>query len=487
MRILYLDLDTLRPDHLGCYGYRRNTSPHIDKIAEQGTVFTNYYCSDAPCLPSRTALFSGRFGIRTGVVNHGGLAADFRPEGKNRQFVSDYTEACLPYIFRRAGIRPVSISPFAERHSAWAFNAGFLELYNTGKRGAESAEDVTPTVLKWIENNAAEDNWFLHVNYWDAHTPYRTPADYPNHFESDPIQEWLTEEVLEKHRNAIGPHTVHEVNMYNNNPDPRYPKNPAEISNMADMKKMIDGYDNGIRYMDDHIGKIVQALKEQGVWEDMCVIISSDHGESMGELATYGEHGFADHSVCRIPMIIKWQGCKKGATNTGLHYHLDLLPTLAELFGQAGREYWDGESFAKALTVGQACSRDYLVVSQCAHVCQRGVRFEDYMYIRTYHDGYHLFPEEMLFNLKMDPHEQNNIAEEFPEICCQATHMLCEWHDWCMARSEYDTDPLWTVMHEGGPFHAKGNLELYARHLEKTGREWAIEELLRRHPKEQWK
>ena len=60
MRILYLDLDTLRPDHLGCYGYCRNTSPNIDKIASEGTCLTNYYTSDAPCLPSRSAMMTGQ-------------------------------------------------------------------------------------------------------------------------------------------------------------------------------------------------------------------------------------------------------------------------------------------------------------------------------------------------------------------------------------------------------------------------------------------
>jgi arylsulfatase A-like enzyme len=68
MRILYLDLDTLRPDHLGCYDYKRNTSPNIDRIASQGVRFENYYCSDAPCAPSRSAMMTGRFGIHNGVV-----------------------------------------------------------------------------------------------------------------------------------------------------------------------------------------------------------------------------------------------------------------------------------------------------------------------------------------------------------------------------------------------------------------------------------
>ena len=75
MRILYVDIDTLRPDHLGCYGYPRATSTNIDKVAEDSVRFTDVYCSDAPCLPSRAAMMTGRFGIHTGCVGHGGVNA----------------------------------------------------------------------------------------------------------------------------------------------------------------------------------------------------------------------------------------------------------------------------------------------------------------------------------------------------------------------------------------------------------------------------
>ncbi len=172
MRILYLDLDTLRPDHLGCYGYHRNTSPNIDAIAAQGVRFDGYHCSDAPCLPSRAALMTGRFGIHTGVVGHGGTAADMRLEGASRGFADRLRRESLPAVVRQAGLKPVLISPFAERHSAWWFYAGYTEMHNTGLGGMESAEHVTPTALDWIERNARQDNWFLHVNYWDPHTPY---------------------------------------------------------------------------------------------------------------------------------------------------------------------------------------------------------------------------------------------------------------------------------------------------------------------------
>lgn len=484
MRILFLDLDTLRPDHLGCYGYGRNTSPNIDAVANRGVRFEDYFCSDAPCLPSRAALMSGRFGIHTGVVGHGGTAADLRLEGSPRGFRDRMAYDSLPASLRAAGLRTVSISPFAERHAAWWFYAGFSEMHNTGKGGIESAEEVTPTVLRWIDSNAKQDNWFLHVNYWDPHTPYRAPAEFGNPFENDPLPSWLTREILDDHRTLAGPHGAREINMYDSRTNPKYPRHPGEIENMADWRRMIDGYDCGIRYLDEHIGRVLAALDQQGVLDDLVIIISSDHGENIGELGIYGEHATADYTTCRIPMIISWPGGAAGHVDRGLHYNLDLAPTLAELLGRPGAPNWDGQSYAPAVRSGEQCGNDYLVVSQCAHVCQRGVRFGQWMYVRTYHDGYHLFPDEMLFDIANDRHEQRNVASENPDVCKQAVYYLAEWHDRMMKSMPGDVDPLWTVMKEGGPYHARGFLPAYCERLEQTGRGQHVPELKRRHPRE---
>ena len=70
MRIIFFDIDCFRPDHLGCYGYERPTSPTIDSIAKEGMIFDRYYCANSPCLPSRSAWASGRFGFNNGVVSN---------------------------------------------------------------------------------------------------------------------------------------------------------------------------------------------------------------------------------------------------------------------------------------------------------------------------------------------------------------------------------------------------------------------------------
>jgi choline-sulfatase len=484
MRILYIDIDALRPDHLGCYGYHRNTSPNIDALASRAVRFNNYYCSDAPCLPSRSALYTGMFGIHSGIVGHGGSRADPFHEGRARGFRDRLEEIAFPAVLQRAGYHTAQISPFGQRHSARHFLTGFKEIHNTGGNGIESAEEVTPVVRKWLGENASKDNWFLHLNYWDVHTPYRAPLEYGEPFAEDPLPEWLTDEVWQSHLNMVGPHGAHEINMWDDFERPKFPRHPGSVRTKKDLRRMFDGYDTAIRYVDDQIGVIVEMLKQAGVYEETAIVISADHGENIGELGLYGEHGTADNITCRVPLIMKWPGKDEGRVYDGLQYNLDLAPTIAGLLGLEAPELWDGESFAAALEGDSETGRESLVLSQCAHVCQRSVRFGPWLYVRTYHDGFHLFPREMLFNLEEDPHEQRNRAEEFPDVCREASARLLEWHDEMMMTSISDTDPLWTVLREGGPYHARGMLEQYLPYLEKTGRGWAIEELKRRHPRE---
>lgn len=489
MRILYLDLDTLRPDHLGCYGYHRNTSPNIDAIAAEGVRFDNYYCSDAPCLPSRAAMMSGMFGIRNGVINHGGACADRPQEGAGRGFRDSL--ACggsVVNVMRDAGLHTTYIGGFGERHSAYWYYAGFHEVHDTARGGMESAEHVTPAVLDWINRHGAEDNWYLHVNYWDPHTPYRAPASFGNPFANDPLPAWLTQETLDRHLRHVGPHSASEVAMWDDRESPEYPRHPGRIADLRDVRRMIDGYDCGIRYMDDHIGQLLNAFRQCGVMDDLVIVVSSDHGENQGELGIYGEHATADHVTCRIPMIVRWPGVtRQPVADGGLRGNIDWLPTLAEMLGRPAKPNWDGASFAAALRTGSGPGREDLVLSQCCHVCQRSVRWDRWLYIRTYHDGFHLFPFEQVYDIAADPHEQDDLAPSRPDLCREGAWRLMRWHDAMMARlpAGRTTDPLRTVLAEGGPYHARGCLKRYCERLEKTGRGDAVPELKRRHPAEQ--
>jgi len=484
MRIIYIDIDSQRPDHLGCYGYHRNTSPAIDAIAAEGVRFNRCYASDAPCLPSRTAFYSGRFGIQTGVVGHSGLTAEPKRQGRpHRGFKDLFVDQGLAGQLQQAGFHTAMISPFGQRHAAHWFYAGFNEIHNTGGGGMESAEEVMPTLREWVGARAGQDPWFLHLNFWDPHTPYRAPAEYGNPFADAQPPAWLDDDdVIARHMKKTGPHSALDLDMFSEPDTTRWPRTVKRIDSRTAMKQWIDGYDTGTRHVDDQIAWLVGELKRLGIYEDTAIIISADHGENQGELGLYGEHATADEGTCHIPLIIKWPGGSAGTRNDGLHYHLDLAPTLMDLLGRKSCEVWDGQSFAGSILpeTGPRAGREDLVISQCAHVLQRSVRWDNWLYIRTYHCGFHLFPEEMLFNLQDDPHEQNDLATAHPELCREGAWRLQRWHDaqmqkmnlWCADME----DPLWTTMHEGGPCHAqhtgKGELHLpdYLLRLEKTGR-----------------
>jgi choline-sulfatase len=483
MRILYIDIDSCRPDHLGCYGYHRNTSPTIDAIAREGLLCRQFYCSDAPCLPSRTAFYSGRFGIQTGVVGHGKSAAQPKVQGESRGFIDWFVDQGLARQLQKAGYHTAMISPFGQRHAAHWFYAGFNEIHNTGKGGMESAEEVMPVVTKWFTDNCSKDAWYLHINFWDPHTPFRVPDAYGNPFENDPLPAHLDDDALiARHHKKAGPHSAQDLGMYiAGNPD-RWPREVETIHDRASMKKWIDGYDTGIRYVDDQLGWIVQQLKAAGVYEDTAIIISADHGENQGELGIYSEHGTADRGTCHIPMVIKWPGGVKGTQDDGLHYNVDVAPTLMDLIGRDKCSIWDGRSFAETVTAGTSHGRDQLVISQCCHVCQRSVRWGKWLYMRTYHDGFHLFPQEMLYDLEADPFEQHDVAGQHPDVCREGAWRLSNWHDAQMQKMALTAndviDPMWTVIREGGPFHAmhrtdrlrESPLPKYLKRLEATGR-----------------
>jgi arylsulfatase A-like enzyme len=223
-----------------------------------------------------------------------------------------------------------------------------------------------------------------------------------------------------------------------------------------------------------------------GVLEETAIVISADHGENLGELNIYGDHQTADQITCRVPLIVKWPGVGAGV-DRGLRYHVDFAATVVEMLGGEVPGNWDGRSFAGEMKGTHGISsvgvgRPYLVLSQGAWSCQRGVRFEDYLCIRSYHDGYHGFPEVMLFDVREDPHEQRDLAGERPEVVGRAMGMLEGWVGEMMRGGRPGAgDPMWEVVAEGGPLHVRGELGKYLERLRATGREGWAERIGRMH------
>jgi choline-sulfatase len=474
MRLLYIDIDTLRSDHLGCYGYERATSPNLDALAAEGIRFDELYVSDSPCLPSRSALVTGRFGVTNGVVNHGGQRSEPFSADATRERQSELAKTSWPSLLQKCGMWCTTISTFGERHSAFHWYAGFNEVYNLGSGGGEQADEVTPVALDWLRRRGQQDDWFLHVHLWDPHTPYRTPEEFDPPLGPASSASWLDDEVRARHWQLAGPHSAQEVLGFG--PDPRfdrYPRQPQQIATADDVRRMFDGYDLAIRYVDDHVGQILDALVELGIDDETAVVVSSDHGETLGELGVYCDHQTADLQTHRVPAIVRWPGLPGGETDTAFHYQVDLAATIVELLGQAVPASWDGQSFAGDLTgdpSAPASQRDHLVLSCAAWATQRSVRFGRWLCIRTYDDAFHDFPPVMLFDVEGDPHEQVDLADRHPEVVAEASRLLLDWEAACMERSPSGVDPLWTVIHEGGGYYTRDRIVRYMERLVETGR-----------------
>lgn len=498
MRLLYIDIDSLRPDHLGCYGYHRDTSPNIDRIAEQAVRFDNVYITDAPCLPSRTALWSGRCGFRTGVVNHGGEAATPFNPGQSRRFRDQFGTEGWMACLRNLGMKTVTISSFGERHSAWHWYAGFNEIHNPGYFGMDSAEQVEPIALDWLERNGTDDNWFLHVNLWDPHTPFRVPQEYGDPFADDPLPDFFTGEMWQRSWDGYGPHSPQEPNDFHTDLDwvASFPRHLRQIDGMDAVRKWVDGYDTGVRYADDAVGRIVEKLQALGIYEETVVVIGADHGENIGELNIWGDHQTADQITCRVPLLIRWPGLTDGGrVDRGLYQHYDWAATTIELLGGNVPGSWDGESFAAAFRDGTSDGREYVATSQGAWSVQRGIRWNGagghtgepghaYMLLETYHDGYKMLDDVMLFDLTSDPHETQNLAGERADVAAHGLALLADWKRGMMQRSDHDVDPLATVLQEGGALHTRGRLRRYIERLKATGREQHAAYLAVKHPRE---
>jgi len=447
MRIVFFDIDCLRPDHLGCYGYDRPTSPNIDRVAREGVRFEHYYCGSSPCLPSRMEWSSGRFGTRNGVVSNAGAGAQFHI--RTRTYVGPQPDnEMLMRRLRRVGCEPVSFSNFADRHNLFWFQCGWSEFHTPNlKGGGETAEEVQEPVMRWLKCNATRDDYLLHINYWDAHRIYKMDAKWADRFKDYPVtQKWPDEAAIEKHQSIKGPFTAHrqfkdDISVV--------PLMPGAINNRKDFEHMVTGYDASIAYVDHHVGIVLDELAKQNALDDTAIIISADHGDNFGEHGVYSDHVCADEAIHHIPLIVKWPGvARENRACESFLYNVDLPPTLCDLLGAEIPEDWDGVSFAPQLRGKPGVERDHLVWCHALYTVQRAVRTKDYLYIRTYDPLGYPLDEEDLYNISTDTYQTRNIRDEIPDWTRKCKDLMDEWVKTQLSKPHSIPDPLEAVLKE---------------------------------------
>jgi arylsulfatase len=293
--IILITLDTTRADHLGCYGYGRATSPGIDALAAESTLFTRAYSTSSWTLPAHASLFTGKF-----TSSHG---ARYDPQGPLRltQAIDgpdswkEYRarglaagEVTLAALLRQAGYATGAVvsGPWMKR--VFGLGDGF-DFYDDGgisHVNGKRAEAVTDAAIDWLVD--CGEPFFLFLNYYDPHTPYMPPDEYRGTFLPDPVPEGFME---------------------------------SDAGQIA-------LYDAEILYTDNHVGRLIEKLKDLGLYDDCWIILTSDHGHLLGEHGMHGHGRTLSQSEIHVPLIIKEPGANPAPSRNDTIIQLVDVPAM---------------------------------------------------------------------------------------------------------------------------------------------------------------
>ena len=360
MNVIWFVLDTLRADHLACYGYFRQTSPNIDRLAAEGALFEDSYASAIATGPGFTSLFTG-----LAAINHGFYLTPW--DTANAPLLDDQI-LTLPELIQGRGNYTTAafdnlinfrshMKQFArgfEYYVNVTRSPGWLHHYITG-------DEVNGRLLPWLEAHAGEP-FFLFVHYWDPHIPYNMPGAFRGRFDQRAGD-------LESRTAPDGYDYVPGWGLAD-----RPPRSTEELS--------VDLYDDEVFYADHCVGLVREKLEALGLLDDTAIILTSDHGEDLDLHGIWG-HASLHETTVAVPLIIRDpQHLPAGVRIKGFVQHADHVPTILEYFPEQQRPEFDRVTTAghmpeipasfdggslRALVRGQRQAPDEIIVESGEH------------------------------------------------------------------------------------------------------------------------
>jgi len=452
MKVLCIDIDSLRADHVSGYGYHGHTTPNIDALIDDGVAFERGYVANSPCMPSRAALTSGRYGIANGVETHGRRSQQIdRPENRT-DWAGSWTENeperpwwTLPELFFQQGIRTIGVSSFPRHPAPWFYHV-WHEFRQPQEPDEEMtvewghvsfqtprAEAVTDEAIDALESVDGED-FFLYAQYWDPHAPYNRTDEQIERFRDVELPPHPTAEQIERHREW----------------DTLRGATQEGIESRADLDELLSAYDAEIRYADRHVGRLLDYLKETGVYDETLIVLSGDHGEEFGEHGLYREHWSTHDGTQRVPMVIKPPAdtAFERGRREQLVTNVDFAPTIADYLGETAPKRWQGQSLRPILESADAAGRDFVVFDHGLYTAQRAIRTDRWKLIKTLHPGMWdgVLSEFQLYEMDEDPFEQRNVARDHPETVERLAESMLLW---AARHRTGSVDPLHRVAEEG--------------------------------------
>jgi len=368
--------------YIGCYGASVNT-PNIDTLAEEGVIFTNYFCTAPQCSPSRASMFSGILPHNNGVY---GLS--------HRGFILKDDIPYLPKILKENGYKTYLFGIQHETNWDKSEKLGYQKII---KSKSHSCIDIIPDLITFLNSKPSEP-FFISVGFSETHLPW-------------PVVENFDKNI----------------------------KVPDFLPDVEEVKKDMAGFNIVIDRVDKAIGEIVKALKKNNLYESTLIIFTTDHGLPLpGAKATLFDPGIG------VFLIIRGDGFEGGREINCLSSNIDLMPTILDYLGIEIPENIEGKSLMPAVKGEKEEIRDEIFVELTYHAAydpQRGIRTKRYKYIRSFEVRPFYFPPnvdpsfskeyfrklgyfekirpfEMFFDLENDPLERNNLIDkqEYKEI-----------------------------------------------------------------------
>lgn len=393
-RVILIGIDTLRADHLSCYGYPRNTSPELDRFAAQDAVlFEQAHSSASWTLPAMTSVFTS--------------ADPPRHRVESKDFRLNSAMPTLASVFKQGGWLTAAFITHIYVSHIFGLDNGFKEFHELSidwsfKEGKQlRAEELNSNVFPWLEKHP-EDRFLLYLHYFDPHWDYDPPPPYNQ---------------LYTVANYNGP--ANGAFEYLR----KFLRVPYGIQG-DDLKQVAGLYDGEVTYTDYHLGQLFAKLKALGIWNDTLLVLFADHGEE------FEDHGSVHHvhtlyeELLHVPLMVKLPGGRPAGWRKRVPeivQTLDIGPTVLPLAGLKSPESFQGQSL---LPLMKTKGEDRVPYA-------RLWRKQSYK-ISVIRDGYKLVhvhkksaDEDELFNLREDPHELRPLQD--PERVNQLREEVMKW------------------------------------------------------------
>jgi arylsulfatase A-like enzyme len=350
-QIILISIDTCRPDYLSCYGYPRRTTPNIDAVARQAVRFEQTITPAPTTLPAHSSMLSGTIPPYHGVRNN----IDYKFRDRN----TSIAEILRKYGYKTGAIISSFVldAQFGLNQGFKTYNDDFIESLQCGEYTERRANETSNFACEWLQEHR-KDKFFLFLHYYDPHDPYVPPEPFASRF-SDNL------------------------------------------------------YAGEIAYADHHIGRVIEKLKELGLYDSALIIIVADHGESLGEHEEETHGYFIYQSTVRIPLIIKPPGgCGPSVVSRPVAV-IDIVPTILGTLQIPVPPEVQGNDLSGLFTEKQHIQRNTGIYCESVGVTNYGcnplfgVVQDQWKYIKT------TKPE--LYELTRDPGETKNLVETEPE------------------------------------------------------------------------